>query len=55
MTLMSIIVPMIGLIIYGKNIKELKTKHFIIAAVVAILQLSVVVFKMFTMEKPPMF
>ncbi len=55
MTLMFIIVPMIGLMIYGKKIKEFKTKHFVIAVLVALLQLSIVAYKMFTMEKPPMF
>ncbi len=46
---------MIGLIVYGKSLKEFKAKHYAVASLVALLQLSIVVYKMFTMEKPPLF
>jgi hypothetical protein len=46
---------MIVLVVYGKSIKEFKTKDYVIAVLIALLQLSVAVYKMFTMEKPPLF
>jgi hypothetical protein len=55
MVLLSILFPMLGLIIYGKKIKEFKTRHYVIAILVALFQLSVVVYSMFTMEKPPLY
>ena len=55
MVLISILFPMMGLIIYGKKIKEFKTKHYVVAILIALLQLSAVVYKMFTMEKPPLY
>jgi hypothetical protein len=55
MILASIILPILCLLAYGKNIKQFSARHYVIAAVVALLQVSVAAYVMFTMQKPPLY
>jgi hypothetical protein len=55
MILVTLVLTMIALIGYGKSIKEFNAKHYAIATLIALLQLSVILYKMFTMEKPPLY
>jgi len=55
MILASIIIPFIALMAIGKRTQKMTAKHYAWMALLAILQVSVALYKMFTMEKPPMF
>ena len=55
MVLAAIILPMLFFLYYGKRIEELNPRHYGIVAFVTLLQVSVAVYAMFTMEMPPVF
>lgn len=55
MILVSIILPMIILAAVGKRIEKLTAKHYAWIALLAFLQVSIAIYKMFTMDKPPLF
>jgi hypothetical protein len=55
MVLAAIILPMVLLLYFGKNVRELKPRHYAIVALITLLQVSVAVYSMFTMERPPLF
>ena len=55
MVLVAILASMLGLCMYGKRIKKFSSRHYLLAALVTLLQVSVAVYAMFTMERPPLF
>jgi hypothetical protein len=55
MVLAAIIFPMILLLYFGKGVRELKPRHYAIVALITLFQVSVAIYSMFTMEKPPLF
>ena len=55
MVLAAIIMPMMLILFFGKQVRELKMRHYAIIAFLSVLEVSVALYAMFTMERPPLF
>ena len=55
MVLAAMILPMMILVIVGRRARKFTARYYVVAFLVALAQVAVAVFKMFTMERPPMF